>query len=380
MQEKSKQTILMILIALASPIGIVISVLLAIIKIDYKQILNIKITNIESVSTIMNIFQPWYKWSFVCLLISLAIVICFGILKYTIFKKHQQKDELNLFVSFTISVIIILLAQIVLPLMSVILILAFAILYGFLGISFIFQYMLRIIVQVFGWILQDLFIAIGIDIELGNFIGQEYVSIFLTLIIFLILIPYLFSGVLCIVKRFFSKITRANAIIDIAFKPIEFIFKLIHIRYFIYIILFLLSILTYSYNVNNSTNWLTLIKESLLAFVLLDTICYSLYENHCKKKKLRLSKIYLNLIIPYKLDLEYIRSIMTTYALKNNHMGKAKIIFSNDISVLSLKKNFPFNNIILEIQSLNGSLMTYEALYIKINEVLFCIYKYESGI
>lgn len=284
MQEKNKQLILMLPIGLASPIGIALSIILAINTIDYKQILNIKLNDIESVSAIFNIFLPWYEWSVCGLLIVFIIFICYGVLKYKILKEDSKTEKLNLFNSLLISIVIILFAQFVLPLISVILMLAFMLLLAFLGISFISHYMLRIVVQLFIWILQNLFLAIGIDIELGHIIGQEYVSIFLTLIIFLISIPYLFSSVLCIMKNFYTKITKAEAIVDMAFKPIEFVFKLTHIRYFIYGVLFLLSILTYSYNVNDSTNWLTLIKESLLAFVLLDTICYSVYENHCKKE------------------------------------------------------------------------------------------------
>jgi len=95
---------------------------------------------------------------------------------------------------------------------------------------------------------------------------------------------------------------------------------------------------------------------------------------------MKISKIYLDLIVPYKLDLEYIRSIMTTYALKNNHTGKAKIIFSKDISELKIRKKLPFNNIISQIQNLNGNSMTYQDLYKKTNEILLYIYKYESSI
>jgi len=378
MLNNKKQNILIIPIAIAPLIGIIISIRTAIIKINFKAILNIKITNVESLSIILDIFEPWYSWSICCVFLAIVIMVLYDALKPKKSKEQSQSDELNLFLSLFQSVIIILIIQLALPLISLIFMVSLLILYIFFGGAFILQYVLRIIVQVFVWIIQNLFIAIGIDIVLGNFIGQEYVSLFLTLIIFLISVPYAFSGVLYMIKYLLIKLIRADGIIDMAFKPFEFLFKLSHVRYFIYFVLFLLSVLTYSYNISEYTNWLMIIKESLLAFVLLDTICYSVYDNHCKRKKVAIREKYLRLIVNYKLDLEFIHSMMTTYDLKNNYTGKAKIIFSTDISMLNIKERLPFNNIILQIQDLNGSLMRYEDLNKKINKVLCCIYKYES--
>ncbi len=378
MIKAKKQTIFYTLLVASIFVGIAIQLLL--IEIDYSQMLNINIFDSMTISIIFKMFTPLYKSGFTGLLAAFVLIICVIALKLTKFKEYMQDNELNLLNTLFLSLILIALSQIILPLMITTVIISFVILYFLFGTSYVFQYMLRVILQIFLDALQYFFMISDHDINLGNFIGQEYVSLLLTLTISFISLPYLFPPILFLVKNFFSKCTGANAIIDLVFRPIEFVFQLTNTRYYIYIILFLLSIVVYSYNVSNSANILILIKESLLAFVLLDTVFYSVYDNHNKRKKQKYSRIYMEQILPYKFDLEYIRSVMTTYSLKSNYIEKAKIIFSKDISTLNINKKLPFYNIVIQIQSLNGKYMPYRDLYKKINEILSAIYQYESNI
>lgn len=127
------------------------------------------------------------------------------------------------------------------------------------------------------------------------------------------------SYCLKVIKKFIQWAV-GNKIVALFFKPIEVLININTLRYIIYIVLFFTSIFTYSVNVSQSDYVILLIKESLLEFVLLDTVIYSIVSNIRDKEKNRKQQNLRKYYIPFKHDLEFILSAITIYNLKNKGM------------------------------------------------------------
>lgn len=176
----------------------------------------------------------------------------------------------------------------------------------------------------------------GITLTYGQFIGQDKYSQFLTIITFLISIPYILPISLRMIRKFIEVATK-NKIVVKFFEPIEKVININVLRYIMYILLFFISIYTYSLNITQTCNFFLLIKESFLEFVLLDTVISSIIcsaknaiEN---KRRQRFRKCY----ILFKYDLEAVLSEIMVCNLKNKEIS-ARIIFSMDINEIIKEK------------------------------------------
>ncbi len=159
----------------------------------------------------------------------------------------------------------------------------------------------------------------------SDFIGQEKYSIFLIMITFFVMIPYILPFLLMVIKKIIQ-VFAGNNIIAYIFKPMEALINVNVLRFIIYMGLFFISVLTYSVKIEQF-DYFSLIKESLLEFVILDTVIYSTISNIKNNHKQKMKRYY----IPFKYDLEFVLSAIYIYNLKYNEM-KARIKFSVNIN------------------------------------------------
>ena len=179
-------------------------------------------------------------------------------------------------------------------------------------------------------IVEKICISSGIMLTYGEFIGQKRYSMFLTMITFLVSIPYILPILLVGTKKFFQCVT-GNNIVSLIFKPMEALFSTNVLRYSIYILLFFTSVFTYSLKIVESDYFLLLVKEALLEFVLLDTVIYSMISNLKDKKINHKQQNVRKCYIPFKYDLEFVLYAISMHNLKNNEIN-ARIKFSVDIN------------------------------------------------
>lgn len=378
MGKKSiKQILFLVIVALALPCGLILSLILANNLIDYSLIVKINLLDSESLFNGFHIFDKWLSISLGCLLIALVLLVFYAYIKSYILKVSEETADLTLSSTIISVMVILMLSQIILPLIVVVLLVLFIILYAIFGISSLAQFLLRIMMIFSINILQSLFSSVGIKIELGDFIGQNSLSLFLSLITFFISIPYIFAyivkGIGCLARK------TSNTIINYMFRPFERVFQVGYLRGFLYIVLFLISLLTFTYNISGPSNILSIIKESLLTFVLLDTVCYSIYEKGQKRRQKKINKQYFDIVLQYKHDLEFIRSTITIFNLINKVNYKAKVKFSCEAILIKNRRRCPFAFILDELTYLSENHFTYQELYHNINNILYDIYIFEGG-
>lgn len=262
------------MLALATPIGLILSCVLAYINIDFMELLKIfseNISNPEILDELTQIMSKWY-------IISGAIFFSSMLLKNIIG-------------------------------------------YG---------------TYLFVLLVEKICTSSGIELTYGEFIGQEKYSIFLTMITFLISIPYILSFLLRMVKKFIQGVT-GNKSVALIFKPVEALISINVLRYAIYILLFFTSVFTYSVNVSQSDYVFSLVKEALLEFVLLDTVIYSIISNIRDTKKNHKQQNMRRYYVSFKYDLEFVLSAITMHNLKDKEMY-ARIKFSVDINKILKEK------------------------------------------
>ena len=333
-----------IILSLAPIIGVILSCVLAYINIDFIEllkILNENIFNPEIVDKLISLICKWY---------TISIFSIFGALLWLlpiIFFNRNKKNNVDILTwgqAIYLAVELVLLSQGILPLFSAIMVLVIALLYLVFFSSMLLKNIIGYGTYLFVLLIERICTSSGIELTYGEFIGQEKYSIFLTIITFLIFIPYMLSYCLKVIKKFIQWAV-GNKIVALFFKPIEVLININTLRYIIYIVLFFTSIFTYSVNVSQSDYVILLIKESLLEFVLLDTVIYSIVSNIRDKEKNRKQQNLRKYYIPFKHDLEFILSAITIYNLKNKGMY-ASIKFSIDIKkVLKGKRKKDVNDI-----------------------------------
>lgn len=205
----------------------------------------------------------------------------------------------------------------------------------------------------FVFLVEKICTSSGIALTYGEFIGQEKYSIFLTMITFLISIPYILSFLLRMIKKFIQVVT-GNKSVALIFKPVEALISINVLRYAIYILLFFTSVFTYSVNVSQSDYVFSLVKEALLEFVLLDTVIYSIITNIRDTKKNHKQQNMRRYYVPFKYDLEFVLSAITMHNLKDKEMY-ARIKFSVDINKILKEKK---QNDVSEIDKLLAEIST----------------------
>ena len=331
------------MLALATPIGLILSCVLAYINIDFiellKKIFSENISNPEILDELAQIMSKWYIISGVIVFAALVLLIIY-------FSRNRKNDEdvLTWGQAIFLATELILISQVVLPLFTVTIAIVIALLYFVFFSSMLLKNIIGYGTYLFVFLVEKICTSSGIALTYGEFIGQEKYSIFLTMITFLISIPYILSFLLRMVKKFIQGVT-GNKSVALIFKPVEALISINVLRYAIYILLFFTSVFTYSVNVSQSDYVILLIKESLLEFVLLDTVIYSIVSNIRDKEKNRKQQNLRKYYIPFKHDLEFILSAITIYNLKNKGMY-ASIKFSIDIKkILKGKRKKDVNDI-----------------------------------
>lgn len=324
------------ILAFATPIGLILSCVLAYLNVDFKELLKIFIENISNPEVLDKsawIMRKWHRISFtICGVASLLLVIYF-----VCNRKKDEEDALTWGQTLFLTGVLIMISQVVLPLSTVIVVIVIALLYLVFFSSMLLKNIIGYGTYLFVVIVEKICTSSGITLTYGEFIGQERYSMFLTVITFLISIPYLLPILLRMIKKIIQ-CAVGNKSMGQIFKPAEVLVNVNVLRYTIYILLFFTSVFTYSVNISQSDYTLSLVKESLLEFVLLDTVIYSMIFNlrdiRISHKQQNMRKYY----TPFKYDLEFVLSAITMLNLNNREMH-ARIKFSVDINrILKGKK------------------------------------------
>ena len=345
------------MLALAPPIGLLLSCVLAYKNIDFIELLEIFIENIfnpEILNELVQVMKKWYHISVTFFLAAFLLLII-----YSIRNKRKVQDVLTWGQAIFFAIELILLSQVVLPLftftMAIVLVLVYFVFYSSMLLKNIFEYG----TYLFMVIIEKICTSSGIELTYGSFIGQEKYSNFLTLITFLILTPYIVTFLLRMIRKLIQKVT-GNDLVTSIFKPVEALFSINVLRYAIYILLFFTSVFAYSTNVSQPDYVISLVKEALLEFVVIDTVIYSIISNinntinNTKKnrKQQKMRRCY----TPIRYDLEFILYAIAMNNLKDKGIS-ARIKFSIDINTI-LKENKKKNENVRYINELITDIST----------------------
>jgi len=322
------------MLALATPIGLILSCVLAYINIDFTELLKIFSENISNPEILDELTQIMSKWYIISGAIFFASLLLFVI--YFVRNRKNDEDVLTWGQTIFLAIELILISQVVLPLFTVTMAIVIALLYLVFFSSMLLKNIIGYGTYLFVLLVEKICTSSGIELTYGEFIGQEKYSIFLTMITFLISIPYILSFLLRMVKKFIQGVT-GNKSVALIFKPVEALISINVLRYAIYILLFFTSVFTYSVNISQSDYVFSLVKEALLEFVLLDTVIYSIISNIRDTKKNHKQQNMRRYYVSFKYDLEFVLSAITMHNLKDKEMY-ARIKFSVDINKILKEK------------------------------------------
>lgn len=324
-----------VLLAFAMPIGLILSGVLAFINIDFIELLKIFIENISN-PEIMNELKPiMSKWYTISLAAIIAVVPVL-LISLLFQNRNNDEDDLTWRQAIFFAIELILISQAILPIFTLTMAIVVVLSYFVFFSSILLKNIIGYGTYLFVLLVEKICKSLGIAFTYGEFIGQEKYSIFLTIITFLISFPYILPLFLRMVKIILQEVT-GNKSVALIFKPVEVLTSTNMLRYAEYILLFFTSVFTYSVNVSQSDYVFSLVKETLLEFVLLDTIISSIISNIKDKIKNRKQKLIRRYYVPIKYDLEFVLSAITIHNLKNKEIN-ARIKFSVDINKI-LKEN-----------------------------------------
>ena len=369
-KEKFKKSDKMkyIISVLATPVGLLLSCVLAYLNIDFIELLNIFSENISNSEVLDELAQIMRKWYIISGVIFLAASLLLGIY-YVRNRKNDEEESFTWVQTIFFTIELILISQVVLPLLTITIEIVIALFYFVFFSSVLLKNVIGYGTYLFVLIVERICTSSGILLTYGEFIGQEKYSMFLTMITFLILIPYLLSFLLRMIRKFIQSVMR-NESVALIFKPVEAAISVNVLRYIIYILLFFTSVFTYSVNISQSDYVFSLVKEALLEFVLLDTVIYSIMSNLKDTKINHKQKNMRKYYIPFKYDLEFILSAITIYNLKNKEMY-ARINFSIDINrILKGKRQKDVSEIDKLLTDISTNYYEIEILEQKIKVVL----------
>lgn len=369
-KEKFKKSDKMkyIISVLATPVGLLLSCVLAYLNIDFIELLNIFSENISNSEVLDELAQIMRKWYIISGVIFLAASLLLGIY-YVRNRKNDEEESFTWGQTIFFTIELILISQVVLPLLTITIEIVIALFYFVFFSSVLLKNVIGYGTYLFVLIVERICTSSGIMLTYGEFIGQEKYSMFLTMITFLILIPYLLSFLLRMIRKFIQSVMR-NESVALIFKPVEAAISVNVLRYIIYILLFFTSVFTYSVNISQSDYVFSLVKEALLEFVLLDTVIYSIMSNLKDTKINHKQKNMRKYYIPFKYDLEFILSAITIYNLKNKEMY-ARINFSIDINrILKGKRQKDVSEIDKLLTDISTNYYEIEILEQKIKVVL----------
>ena len=225
------------ILVLATPIGLILSCVLAYLNIDFIELLKIfseNISNPEVLDEMTKIMGKWYIISGAILFSALLVLVIYFVCN----RKKDEKDILTWGKTIFLTIEIILISQVVLPLLTTTMAIVIALLYFVFFSSMLLKNIIGYGTYLFVVIVEKICTSSGVVLTYGEFIGQERYSIFLTMITFLISIPYLLSLLLRLIKKFIQGVTGDKSV-ALIFKPVETVINVNVLRYIIYILLFL---------------------------------------------------------------------------------------------------------------------------------------------
>lgn len=351
------------LIYLADVVGIILSGMLACYNIDFKKILNVFIENITDPDIneiFMSVMSTWYIISFILFFLALGLLVI-----YSHRSKKNNADVLTWGQTIVFIFVSILIVQIILPSITAVIAIMICLLYLLIFSSMLLQNIIRHGTNYFLLFIEKICMVFGKKLTYNKFIDSTDYFIFLTLITFLILFPYIFSFLIQMIRKVTQMITKSEAV-GLFFKPFEILMHVNVLRYAIYLLLFFISVITYSVSsigIQDYDNIIPLTKEALLEFVLLDTVIYSIFsyiKDTRKNHKLQKAKWQ---YIPFKYDLEFVLSAITMHNLKDKNID-VRIKFSVDINdLLKGKKQKDINQIdklLVDISTNYYEIVTFE--------------------
>lgn len=358
-----------------------IGFLCGIIHSIYSLFNNIDLTEFLKTLNIVDIeYGEWYKKSFIyflfCTGINLGAIILFPKVKEC-YKKDL--NEINISIIILISVFMSGVATIIMLLMQIILLFVFGLNQFIFWISSYFDIVIRLPLAEFFKLLSFVFEKLNIPLELGVFIGKNEFARFLQIIIWAIITPYTFSNLIKLMENILKMLSGSKTLVEYLFKYIYVIFSLNNIRYIIYMFLFFISLISYGFQVE-STAVIGIIKESLVSFVLLDTIIYTIYSNGKERQEKIQKKRFLDIFSTIKEELECAKKLMI---INNSYLNTNRKVFIkfNDDKILQrkCKKNpVSWNELLDKIYLLSNQSRTCNELFIELNQVLQSIDEIET--
>ncbi len=322
--NKKSDKVKLVMLVLATFSGLLLSFVSIYLNIDFIELIKVfseNISNPEVIDKIVQILVKWYIYSFSMVI---AALLLFGIY-FACHRKKNEEDVLTWGQTLIFMIVLILILQSLLPLYSFTVLIVIALFYILFFSSFLLKNVIGYGIYLFVVIVESVCTSSGITLTYSDFIGQEKYSIFLIMITFFVMIPYILPFLLMVIKKIIQ-VFAGNNIIAYIFKPMEALINVNVLRFIIYMGLFFISVLTYSVKIEQF-DYFSLIKESLLEFVILDTVIYSTISNIKNNHKQKMKRYY----IPFKYDLEFVLSAIYIYNLKYNEM-KARIKFSVNIN------------------------------------------------
>ncbi len=315
-----------LMLASAVPIGLILSCGLTYYIIDFSALFKKSFFDLEIFDELLKVMRKWGSISFTSAMLFVVLILGMTFIDN---RKPTEKDVLTWKKTIFLMICLILVTQFVFPVFFGIIGLIIALLYLIFFLADILKPTAGYLTYLFAGIVEKLGLYpetisnYNVDIDL---IKPEEYTRFLTMIIFYVSIPYFLPLLLWLAKKIILRISD-NKLVELLFELSEKCIKINILRYFIYILLFFVSVFSYRLNIPQTHSVIFLLKEPLLDFVLLDTVIYSIISNILSKKQKQGMRKY----ISFKYDLEFVLSAITIHNLKNKEIY-ACIKFSEDIN------------------------------------------------
>lgn len=169
-----------IIMGVATPSGLVLSCVLAYLNLDFAKLLETfseNIFNPEVLSKLMQIMQNWFIISGVFVVAALLLLVLYFVRN----RKKSDEDALTWGETIFLTVELILISQVVIPLFTIIVVLAIAFLYLIFYSSILLKNIIGYVTYLFVLVVEKICGMSGITMTYGEFIGQENYSMFLTM-------------------------------------------------------------------------------------------------------------------------------------------------------------------------------------------------------
>ena len=157
------------MLALATPIGLILSCVLAYINIDFMiDIMTAESSNPEILDELTQIMSKWYIISGAIFFASLLLFVI-----YFVRNRKNDEDVLTWGQTIFLAIELILISQVVLPLFTVTMAIVIALLYLVFFSSMLLKNIIGYGTYLFVLLVEKICTSSGIELTYGEFIGQE---------------------------------------------------------------------------------------------------------------------------------------------------------------------------------------------------------------